>query len=102
MLQCNAGFIPLGKTLMTCLETQDWDVAQSEFRCIEPIGLIIGGIAQNYNYLDEVEVLAPGFDCANQGRISWFDCSPLGAQYFYADTRGKKIYRTNTDTYRYY
>ena len=70
MLQCNAGFIPLGKTLMTCLETQDWDVAQSEFRCIEPIGLIIGGIAQNYNYLDEVEVLAPGFDCANQGKIS--------------------------------
>ena len=41
----------------------DWDISPEEFICVEPVGLIIGGIARNYSYLDEVEILAPGMDC---------------------------------------
>ena len=38
-------------------------MSPEEFICVEPVGLIIGGIARNYSYLDEVEILAPGMDC---------------------------------------
>ena len=37
--------------MMTCLGL-DWDIQEKEFRCIEPIGLVIGGIGQDYDYLN--------------------------------------------------
>ena len=39
----------------------DWDMSPEEFICVEPVGLIIGGIARNYSYLDEVEILGKLF-----------------------------------------
>ena len=82
MLQCDPGYIPLGKTLMTCLGL-DWDIQENEFRCIEPVGLVIGGIAQNYDYLNEVEVLAPGFDCTEQGPFEPYPHQVIGASAGY-------------------
>ena len=78
MLQCDPGYIPLGKTLMTCMGL-DWDIQENEFRCIEPIGLVIGGIAKNYDYLNEVEVLAPGFDCTEQKPFEPYPHQVIGA-----------------------
>ena len=79
MLQCNPGYIPLGKTMMTCLNTKDWDIDQSEFICIQPVGMVIGGIAKNYDYLNEVEVLAPGLDCSTQGLFEPYPYKIIGA-----------------------
>ena len=41
----------------------DWDMSPEEFICVEPVGFVIGGIAKDYSYLSEVEILAPGLDC---------------------------------------
>lgn len=88
-LYCNPGYIPIEQTSTTCkydikLDEYIWDVEQSSFGCIEPIGLAIGGIDSkykykhihsvgkaalqlaNFSYLDEVEVVAPGFTCKDQ------------------------------------
>ena len=43
------------------LKDFDWDMSPEEFICVEPVGLIIGGIARNYSYLDEVEILSKLF-----------------------------------------
>ena len=53
---------------MTCkfdkkLKDYDWDIDPELFICVEPVGFVIGGIAKDYSYLNEVEILAPGLDC---------------------------------------
>ena len=42
-------------------------MSPEEFICVEPVGLIIGGIARNYSYLDEVEILGKFF-CLSQNK----------------------------------
>ena len=71
VLECDPGYIPLGETLVTCLwdiseEDFSWDIEASLFICVEPIGLVIGGIAKDYTYLNEVETLAPDMSCNGQ------------------------------------
>ena len=70
-LNCDAGYIPVEKTVTTCkYETKlgdfTWDVEPTSFMCTQPIGFLIGGIDSKYNYLNEVEILAPGFKCKNK------------------------------------
>ena len=65
--------------MMTCLNTKDWDIDQSEFICIQPVGMVVGGIAKNYDYLNEVEVLAPGLDCSTQGLFEPYPHKIIGA-----------------------
>lgn len=67
-MQCNLGFIPVGKTSTTCyydstVNDFDWDLEATEFVCVEPIAFLIGGIDETYRYLNDVEILAPGFSC---------------------------------------
>ena len=67
-LSCNPGFIPLDQVKTRCIrdkETNDyqWDLEDGRLQCIEPIGLVIGGIKDTYDYTDNVELLAPGFQC---------------------------------------
>ena len=43
-LTCDKGYIPLGKTFMTCKEDEDtgdfdWNIDQPEFVCVRPIGM---------------------------------------------------------------
>ena len=43
-LRCDKGYIPLGKTFMTCKEDEDtgdfdWNIDQPEFVCVRPIGM---------------------------------------------------------------
>lgn len=68
-LQCNKGYIPLGKTVMTCQKNEEiqdfqWNLDDSEFACVRPIGLLIGGQTDTYRYSDQVEIFAPGFECS--------------------------------------
>ena len=46
-------------------ETNDfqWDLEDGRLQCIEPVGLVIGGIKETYDYTNNVEILAPGFQC---------------------------------------
>lgn len=74
---------------MTCeLDSEtnqhDWNIAETEFACIEPIAFVIGGIAADYTYLNEVEVLAPGFDCSKQLPIVPYPHKIVGASAGYA------------------
>ena len=83
MLQCDPGYIPLGQTLITCLWDKSeedflWDIDSSLFICVEPIGLIIGGIAQDYTYLNEIEILAPSMTC-NRQKLPDYPMRVMGA-----------------------
>ncbi len=54
VLYCDPGYIPLGRTLMTCeydtkVGDHDWNIPAVEFSCVEPVGLVIGGIAADYS-----------------------------------------------------
>ena len=67
-LKCNVGYIPLGRSFMTCIENPDiddfeWSIAEAEFVCVRPVGFVIGGQDDSLRYLNDVEVLAPGFNC---------------------------------------
>jgi hypothetical protein len=89
VLICDPGYIPVAKTIMTCeLDSEtnqhDWNIAETEFACIEPIAFVIGGIAADYTYLNEVEVLAPGFDCSKQLPIVPYPHKIVGASAGYA------------------
>lgn len=84
VLQCDAGYIPLGKTVMTCtfdksIQDYDWTIDTDQFLCIEPIGLLIGGQAQDHSYLDQVEIFAPGFDCKHQPPLVPYPHKIIGA-----------------------
>ena len=68
ILTCNPGFIPVQKTLTTCLyknETQEflWDVEDYQLQCTESVALVVGGILASTEYTDTVEILAPGYKC---------------------------------------
>ena len=83
VLECDPGYIPLGQTLITCLWDKSmedflWDIDSSLFICVEPIGLIIGGIAQDYTYLNEIEVLAPNLQCNGQ-KLTDYPMKVIGA-----------------------
>ena len=48
-LTCDKGYIPLGKTFMTCKEDEDtsdfdWSIDQPEFVCVRPIGMFLYSI----------------------------------------------------------
>ena len=67
-LECDPGFIPFDQVSTTCTydkKSKDfvWDVEDAKLQCIAAVGLVIGGIKQDYRYTNEVEVFAPGFKC---------------------------------------
>ena len=69
-LICDNGYIPLLFTQTTCIIDDDtgeyeWDVEEALFACVPPIGFVIGGIDNEYKYVDTVEVVAPGFTCSS-------------------------------------
>ena len=93
ILSCNTGYIPIGETQMICEMDDDtgdfvWNKEPQLFSCVEPLAFIIGGQSDSLNYLDEVEVLAPGFDCSAQ-EISPYPLSIIGASAGYIS--GKSI-----------
>ncbi len=70
-LNCNKGYMPMGKTFMSCIFDEklndfDWSLPESEFACVKPIGFVIGGQGEDLRYLNEVEIFAPGFSCSNE------------------------------------
>ena len=70
-LKCNPGFIALDKMSTTCIFDEDlkdfiWDVEDERLQCVPAIGFLIGGIATNTKYLNEVEVFAPNIPCTSQ------------------------------------
>ena len=65
-----------------------WNKEPQLFSCVEPLAFIIGGQSDSLNYLNEVEVLAPGFDCSAQ-EISPYPLSIIGASAGYIS--GKSI-----------
>jgi hypothetical protein len=75
---------------MTCeldskTNQHDWDIVETEeFGCIEPIGFVIGGIAADTTYLNEVEILAPGYDCSMQPPIVPYPHRIVGSSAGYA------------------
>ena len=59
-LKCDPGYIALDVMSTTCLfdETENdfvWDVEDERLQCTPAIGFIIGGIATNYEYINEVD-----------------------------------------------
>ena len=66
----------------------DWNKEAQLFACVEPLAFIIGGQSHDLNYLDEVEVLAPGFDCTAQ-EIEPYPLHLIGASGGYIN--GKSI-----------
>ena len=54
------------------LDEFEWSVEEAEFICVRPVGFVIGGQDQSLRYLDDVEVLAPGFDCSEQEKMKPF------------------------------
>ena len=47
-MRCDPGYIPIGKTEMTCVNNEEtdeseWSEALSQFACVIPIGLICNG-----------------------------------------------------------
>lgn len=69
---------------MTCVQDTrtlefDWNLDEAEFKCVLPIGFVIGGIGKDYTYLDEVEVLAPGFKCSKLSKMAPYPHKIIGA-----------------------
>ena len=69
----------------------EWNKEPQLFACVEPLAFIIGGQSHDLNYLDEVEVLAPGFDCSGQD-IAPYPLQIIGASggYINGKSIGKK------------
>ena len=52
-LTCNPGYIPLDQVATKCIYDQTnqdfrWDLEDGRLQCIEPVGLVIGGIKDTY------------------------------------------------------
>ena len=70
-LKCNAGFIALDQMSTTCIYDEEladyiWDVEDERLQCVPAIGLLIGGIATNTKYVDDVEIFAPDITCKSK------------------------------------
>ena len=69
-LQCDPGFVSEDQVETTCIyDTKKddflWNIHEDRFKCKKAIGLIIGGILENYEYTNEVEVFAPELPCSS-------------------------------------
>lgn len=67
-IKCDPGYIPLDQIITTCILDEKlndfvWDVDDNRLICVRAISLLIGGIGTDYQYLDDVEVFAPGMSC---------------------------------------
>ncbi len=53
-LSCNPGYIPIELSMTTCRTNRktgdfEWDIhLASQFKCVQPVGFIIGGMDSNY------------------------------------------------------
>ena len=88
-LQCDHGYIPIGKTKMTCefdskLDDFEWNLDEDQFKCVEPIGLVIGGQDDSLRYSNEVEIIALGFTCQSQF-LNPFPLNLIGASAGFSD-----------------
>ena len=78
MMSFNYSNIPVegGLTSVKCVPVRDkltyeitkfeWDQAPDNFKCVDSITIALGGIDENFSYLNDVEIIAPNMKCHNE------------------------------------
>lgn len=74
---------------MTCMfdeKLQDfiWSIEEHLFQCVEPIALVVGGQSKDLRYLDNVEIVAPGYAC-DEEQITPYPLKVYGAAAGFVD-----------------
>ncbi len=70
-LQCDTGYQPSGPTTAKCLWDGDpnfvhkWDIDHSRLTCVESVNVVVGGLADDNEYMASAEVFTPNHvsDC---------------------------------------
>ena len=58
--------VPVRDKLTYEITKFEWDQAPDNFKCVDSITIALGGIDENFSYLNDVEIIAPNMKCHNE------------------------------------